>query len=135
MVTDEVIPPSSLTCVAQTFAPVSALTENTQPSFEAMNMQPSAIVGVPVKSPEPPADEAENVQAGESSAASTGPIVFSAGWVRLFDRSCPYDGQSPPACFTGAHCAPPPADDGSASSGSSSTAPASAFVSLVNLPP
>src|SRR5690242_11985245 len=116
------MPPSSLTCVAHTFAPVSALAAKTHPSLEATNMQPSAIVGVPVKSPEPPADDAENVQAGDSSAASTWPIVFSAGCVRVLDRSWPIDGQSPPACLTGAQ-PPDAAPDGSARIGSTSAAP------------
>src|SRR4051794_24182464 len=125
------MPPSSLTWVAHTFAPVSALAAKTQPSLDPTYMQPSAMTGVPVKSPDPPAADAENDHAGASSAASTGPIVFSAGWVLVFDWSCPIEGQSPPTCLTGAQTAADAAPDGSASNGSMSAAPASAVVSLL----
>src|SRR4051794_25196561 len=97
------MPPWSVTCVAHTFWPVSAFAAKTQPSLEPTYMQPSAMTGVPVKFPEPPALAAENDQAGASSAASTGPIVFSAGCVRVLDWSWPMDGHSPPAALAGAH--------------------------------
>src|SRR3954464_9334234 len=119
------MPPSSVTCVAQTLAPVSALAAKTQPSFDPTYMQPSAMTGVPVKSPDPPAADAENDHAGASSAASTGPIVFSAGGVLVFAWSGPIEGQSPPTCLTGAQAGADAAPDGSASSSSSSAAPAS----------
>src|SRR4051812_36168945 len=128
------MPPSSLTCTAQTFSPVSALAAKTQPSLEPTYMHPSEMTGVPVKSPEPPADDAENDQAGASRAASTRPIVFSAGCVLVFDWSWPIDGHSPPACLVGAHAASP-AEDGSESRGSRSAAPASTLVSFVNPTP
>src|SRR3954465_3789597 len=111
------MPPSSLTCTAHPFSPVWALAAKTQPSFEPTYMQPSEMTGVPVKSPEPPAADAENDHAGASRAASTRPIVFSAGCVLVLDWSWPIDGHSPPACLVVAHDAPP-AEDGSASSGS-----------------
>src|ERR1044072_6239226 len=96
--------PSLSTWVAQTFLPVSALTAKTQPLVDAMNRQPSAMTGVPVKSPSPPAWLADTENDLVRGAACTGPIVFPAGWERVLDRSWPYIRHSPPACFLGAHC-------------------------------
>src|SRR4051812_35068212 len=85
---DEVISaPSLSTCVDHTFWPVSALTAKTQPVVDAMNMHPSAMTGVPVKSPSPPAWRADMENALCSVGACNGPIVCSAGCDRVLDRS------------------------------------------------
>src|SRR3954452_6307620 len=66
-------------------------------------MQPSAITGVPVMSPAPPAATVENVQAVASVGASAGEITFSLGWLRVLARSWPYARHSPPGTPSGAH--------------------------------
>src|SRR4051812_20407987 len=78
--------PSLSRCVAHTFWPVSALTANTQPLDEAMNRQPSATIGVPTKSPSPPASDAETANALCSVGAVVRSIVCSLGWLRLLAR-------------------------------------------------
>src|SRR3954454_24155153 len=75
--------PSPGSLVDHTGAPVSAFAANTQPAFEPMNMQPSAITGVPVKSPVPPALAAEKTNAGFNVVALIGVMVFSSGWLRV----------------------------------------------------
>ena len=46
-------------------------------------MQPSAIAGVPVKSPAPPLATVENVHAVFSVDTSSGEMTFSAGCERV----------------------------------------------------
>src|SRR5947208_2284982 len=52
--TEELTLPPCGTCAFHTSLPVSALAAKTQPRVEATYMQPSAMTGVPVKSPAPP---------------------------------------------------------------------------------
>src|SRR3954454_3720666 len=83
--------------------PVSALTANTQPRVLPRYMQPSAITGVPVKSPAPPFATEENTHADCSVGTSAAEMTFSSDWSRVFDRSRPYEGQSPPVNEALAH--------------------------------
>ena len=71
------------TFLFHTSFPVSALTANTQPRVLATYMHPSAITGVPVKSPSAPTDFVEKVQAGDSVGTSSGPMSCSASWNRV----------------------------------------------------
>ena len=87
-VTLESTPPDG-SLVFHTTLPVSAFSANTQPRFDATKRQPSAIAGVPVKSPSPPADCDEKVHTGPSVAASSGPMSCSASWNRVLNGSCP----------------------------------------------
>ena len=61
------------------------MTANTQPRVLATYMHPSAITGVPVKSPSAPTDFVEKVQAGDSVGTSASEMTFSWNWVRLFE--------------------------------------------------
>src|SRR3954470_4692818 len=83
-------------CAFHTSAPVSAFIANTQPRFVAAYTQPSARLGVAVKSPSPPASTVENVHAGDSSGASPVDSTFSLSWKREFAASCPNVRHSPP---------------------------------------
>ena len=78
-------PPPYGSFVFQTSFPSSAFTAKIQPRVLAMYMQPSATIGVPVKSPSAPACLVENVHAGESVGTSVAEMTFSSNWVRLFE--------------------------------------------------
>ena len=79
------MPPPLFTFVAQTGRPVSALAAKTHPSFDPTKRHPSAMIGVPVKSPSPPPDSAENANAGCSVETLRREMTFSRGWLRVFD--------------------------------------------------
>src|SRR4051794_21059841 len=89
MATDEFTLPPKGSFAFHTSLPVSALTAKTQPRVEAMYMQPSAMTGVPVKSPAPPLATDENVHDVLSVEMSIGEMTFSAGCERELDRSWP----------------------------------------------
>src|SRR4051794_12548023 len=100
-VTELLMPPPDGTLPSHTSARVPAFRAKPPPPLEPANRQPSATVGVPVKSPEPPAPLAENVQAGPRVAASTSPMVRSRSWKRVLDGSWPMLRHSPPVTLTG----------------------------------
>ena len=84
-VTELFTPPPYGTFRFHTSLPVSALTANTQPRVLATYMQPSAITGVPVKSPSAPTPLVEKVKAGDSVGTSVALMTASSGCVRLLE--------------------------------------------------
>src|SRR5918996_4893143 len=95
------LPPSRCRC--HTSSPVSALSANTHPVFDVRYTHPSATMGVLLKPPpSAAASDALKTHAGESERMLSGPIVVSSGWLRVFERSCPYCRHSPPG--QGAPC-------------------------------
>src|SRR5436305_4426342 len=75
----------------------------TQPPLDPAKTQPSATIGVPVKSPDPPAPLDENVHAGARVGTSASEIATSRSWLRVLEGSWPMLGHSPPVTPTGAH--------------------------------
>src|SRR3954447_1998777 len=89
-------PPPDGSWPFHTSLPVSAFAANTQPRVVATYMQPSATIGVPVKSPAPPFATDENTHADCNVVTSAAEMTFSSDWLRLLPRSRPYERQSPP---------------------------------------
>ena len=73
------------TFLFHTSLPVSAFTAKTQPRVLPRYMHPSAITGVPVKSPSAPTSFVEKVHAGASVGTSPAEMTFSSGCVRVFE--------------------------------------------------
>src|SRR5688572_20709503 len=92
-----------------TVSPVSAFRANTLLAVVPTYTHPSAMVAVDWKFPVPPPAVDEKAQLGWRSPGASAPR--SAGWLRVLERSCPKEGQSPPL-LPEAHpvfpCAPAP---------------------------